>query len=201
MITEQFLEEKEIISPKCFYGEREKLLDVCIITFSYIIFSSAKDMEGSKVIATVPSAGGNYEIIKLDVKEKRVGIFLSPVGAPAAGGLMEDINALTGAENFILFGSCGSLDEKKTKGKYIVVEEAYRDEGLSYHYIPPSDYVSVPTWREIRDFFEKKEYSLCGWKDLDDRCHVQGDEKGNGEKKGRRLYCRGNGNSRMPGCS
>ena len=88
MITEQFLEEKEIISPKCFYGEREKLLDVCIITFSYIIFSSAKDMEGSKVIATVPSAGGNYEIIKLDVKEKRVGIFLSPVGAPAAGGLL-----------------------------------------------------------------------------------------------------------------
>ena len=156
MITEQFLEEKEIISPKCFYGEREKLLDVCIITFSYIIFSSAKDMEGSKVIASVPSAGGNYEIVKLDVKERRVGIFLSPVGAPAAGGLMEDINALTGAENFILFGSCGSLDEKKTKGKYIVVEEAYRDEGLSYHYIPPSDYVSVPTWREIRDFFEKR---------------------------------------------
>ena len=69
---------------------------------------------------------------------------------------MEDVNALTGAENFILFGSCGSLDEKKTKGKYIVVEEAYRDEGLSYHYIPPSDYVSVPTWREIRDFFEKR---------------------------------------------
>ena len=95
MITDQFLEEKEIISPKCFYGEREKLLDVCIITFSYIIFSSAKDMEGSKVIATVPSAGGNYEIIKLGVKERRVGIFLSPVGAPAAGGLMEDINALT----------------------------------------------------------------------------------------------------------
>ena len=83
-------------------------------------------MEGSKVIATVPSAGGNYEIIKLGVKEKRVGIFLSPVGVPAAGGLMEDINALTGAENFILFGSCGSLDEKRTKGKYIVVEEAYR---------------------------------------------------------------------------
>ena len=95
MIIEQFLEEKEIISPKCFYGKREKLIDVCIITFSYIIFSSAKDMEGSKVIASVPSAGGNYEIIKLGVKEKRVGIFLSPVGAPAAGGLMEDINALT----------------------------------------------------------------------------------------------------------
>ena len=68
---------------------------------------------------------------------------------------MEDVNAVTGVENYILFGSCGSLDSEKTKGKYIVVDEAYRDEGLSYHYIPPSDYISVPTWSVTRDFFEK----------------------------------------------
>ena len=157
MITEQYIYEEEIIKASDCYKKREKILDICIITFSYKIFSFAKEMEGSEVVGELFAASGVYEIVKLPVKEKRVGIFLSPCGAPAAGGFMEDVNAVTGAENFILFGSCGSLDEKKTTGRYIVVDAAYRDEGLSYHYIPPSDYVSVPTWSVIRYFFEKKQ--------------------------------------------
>ena len=155
MIIDQFIDEEEIIRPPGFYKRKEKILDVCLITFSHEIFSFAKNMEGSVVVGEMHAAGGVYEIIKLPVKEKRVGIFLSPCGSPAAGGFMEDVNAVTGVENYILFGSCGSLDSEKTKGKYIVVDEAYRDEGLSYHYIPPSDYISVPTWSVTRDFFEK----------------------------------------------
>ena len=155
MIIDQFIDEEEIIRPSSFYKRKEKILDVCLITFSHEIFSFAKNMEGSVVVGEMHAAGGVYEIIKLPVKEKRVGIFLSPCGAPAAGGFMEDVNAVTGVENYILFGSCGSLNSEKTKGKYIVVDEAYRDEGLSYHYIPPSDYISVPTWSVTRDFFEK----------------------------------------------
>ena len=155
MIIDQFIDEEEIIRPTSFYKQNEKILDVCLITFSHEIFLFAKNMEGSVVVGEMHAAGGVYEIIKLPVKEKRVGIFLSPCGSPAAGGFMEDVNAVTGVENYILFGSCGSLDSEKTKGKYIVVDEAYRDEGLSYHYIPPSDYISVPTWSVTRDFFEK----------------------------------------------
>ena len=155
MITDQFINEEEIICAEKIYGKREKILDVCLITFSHIIFSFAKNMKNSSVIAEMPAAGGVYEVIKLPVENKRVGIFLSPCGAPAAGGFMEDVNALTGVEDFILFGSCGSLDEEKTKGKFIVVEEAYRDEGLSYHYLPPSDYVSAPMWKNVKEIFEK----------------------------------------------
>ena len=96
MITEQYIYEEEIIKASDCYKKREKILDICIITFSYKIFSFAKEMEGSEVVGELFAASGVYEIVKLPVREKRVGIFLSPCGAPAAGGFMEDVNAVTG---------------------------------------------------------------------------------------------------------
>ena len=154
MITDSFRKEKPIIEPKMIY-ERKESLDVVLITFSWKILEKARKMEGSEVIASLSAAGGNYDVIKLPVTERRVGIFMSTVGAPACGGLMEDVNALTGAESFILFGSAGSLDRDITGKKYVVATSAYRDEGLSYHYLPPSDYVAIRDWEAIRDTFEE----------------------------------------------
>ena len=34
---------------------------------------------------------------------------MSPIGAPAAGAIMHEVKVLTGAEKFIVFGSCGVL--------------------------------------------------------------------------------------------
>ena len=39
MITEQYIYEEEIIKASDCYKKREKILDICIITFSYKIFS------------------------------------------------------------------------------------------------------------------------------------------------------------------
>ena len=45
MIIDQFIDEEEIIRPPGFYKRKEKILDVCLITFSHEIFSFAKNME------------------------------------------------------------------------------------------------------------------------------------------------------------
>lgn len=153
MITDSFNDEKAIIEAEMIYGKNEKTLDVCLMTFSHEVFKKALEMEGSVVIGQLSVAMGKFQVVKLPIKEKRVGIFLSPVGAPAAGGFMEDCSALFGVDTFILFGSCGSLDQEKTEGRYIVPVAAYRDEGMSYHYLPPSDYVEINTWKEVSDFF------------------------------------------------
>ena len=110
MITDSFSLEEPIIKPEMIYRRSEKLLDVCLITFSWKIFQEARNMEGSKVVGTLSAASGKYDIISLPIEGRRVGIFLSTVGAPACGGFMEDAYALTGAESFILFGSAGTLD-------------------------------------------------------------------------------------------
>lgn len=43
-----------------------------------------------------------------------------------------------GAEKFVLFGSCGVLNDDKVKDNIIIPVSAVRDEGTSYHYLPPS---------------------------------------------------------------
>lgn len=49
----------------------------------------------------------------------------------------EEIVAM-GAKKFVLFGSCGVLDDDNVKDKLIIAISAVRDEGTSYHYIAPS---------------------------------------------------------------
>ena len=70
---------------------------------------------------------------------KNVLIAISPLGAPAAASLMEEL-ALFGIKEFIAVGSAGCLNESY-KDKFILVDKAIRDEGLSYHYLKPSVFV------------------------------------------------------------
>ena len=59
--------------------------------------------------------------------------------------MMEEVIA-RGARRFILFGSCGSLTRDLPDGHLIVPTAARRDEGVSYHYLPPEgDYIPLDT--------------------------------------------------------
>jgi uridine phosphorylase len=59
------------------------------------------------------------------------------VGAPLAAGYMEEIIAC-GCNRIIACGGCGSLHPEITVGYPLVLTAAVRDEGTSYHYLPPS---------------------------------------------------------------
>ena len=50
---------------------------------------------------------------------------------------MDEVIAL-GARNFIACGGCGVLDKQIGVGQILLPEAALRDEGTSYHYLPPS---------------------------------------------------------------
>lgn len=48
-----------------------------------------------------------------------------------------------GAKKFVLFGSCGVLDDEKVKEHIVIPVSAIRDEGTSYHYIAPSEEIEM----------------------------------------------------------
>lgn len=73
---------------------------------------------------------------------RQVAVFRSGIGAPVAAAMVEELIA-RGVRNIIVFGSCGVLDEQLATGHYIVPTEAYRDEGTSYHYAAPADYIRI----------------------------------------------------------
>jgi len=48
-----------------------------------------------------------------------------------------------GAKRIILLGNCGVLDKRIEDCGIIIPDRAIRDEGTSYHYAPPADYINV----------------------------------------------------------
>lgn len=46
-------------------------------------------------------------------------------------------------DKYIVFGGAGCLNKEIAHGKVMVLTEAYRDEGISYHYVPASDYITI----------------------------------------------------------
>ncbi len=73
--------------------------------------------------------------------ESPTAFFRTGIGAPYAASMLEEIIA-RGGRKFIVFGSCGVLDDV-AEGHIIAPTESYRDEGTSYHYAAPADYITI----------------------------------------------------------
>ena len=78
----------------------------------------------------------------MNVENKRITVFHPGIGAPLCAGMMEEVIAL-GGEKFIACGGAGVLDKSIAVGHIVVPTSAVRDEGTSYHYLPPSREVQV----------------------------------------------------------
>ena len=111
--------------------------EICVSTFSQSIIETFSSLDGTEKIAELYTANGTVPVYKIRYKNTDIAFYLSRVGAPACVCGFEEVVAM-GAGKFVLFGSCGVLDDDKTKGKIIIPVSAVRDEGTSYHYIAPS---------------------------------------------------------------
>ncbi len=88
------------------------------------------------VIGRLVSEIGSNPILLLEGAEKPLAVVHPGVGAPLAAGFLEELIGL-GGRCFIMCGGCGVLDEQIAPGHPTVIQSAVRDEGTSYHYLPP----------------------------------------------------------------
>ena len=72
----------------------------------------------------------------------RFGIVGCAVGAPFAVLVAEQMFA-SGCKLLVSVTSSGQLVEKGATPYFVLIERAWRDEGTSYHYLPPSDFVDA----------------------------------------------------------
>jgi uridine phosphorylase len=79
---------------------------------------------------------GRHPLYVHKVQGQRVALFHPGVGAPLAAALLEEVIAL-GCRNFIACGGAGVLNRELAQGHLVVPTAAVRDEGTSYHYLPP----------------------------------------------------------------
>lgn len=97
------------------------------------IFAVQSEMGRHPIYAFTPKATP----AQADKPPSRVALFHPGVGAPLAAGILEEIIAL-GCSNFVACGGAGVLDWQLALGHLVVPTAAVRDEGTSYHYLPPS---------------------------------------------------------------
>lgn len=106
-----------------------------------------------KQIAEVGACNGTIPIWSFEYKEETIAFYLTPMGSALAAGTLAEVNHLTGASTFIMFGSCGSLNKDATDGKFIIPTQAYRGEGLSYYFAEPQDYIEIKNSDRLAEFF------------------------------------------------
>ena len=102
-------------------------------------------------------------IYKIKYEGKEYTTFLSPIGAPWATMVLEDLISI-GLKKIIYFGTCGILDNTN-EYEILIPTKSKREEGTSYHYIKGKKYINInPKYR--KDFIkllnkEELNYKLC----------------------------------------
>lgn len=92
---------------------------------------------GGRVIDHMVSEIGHNPIYELDLDGRRLALAHPGVGAPLAAGFLEELIA-RGCRTFVACGGAGVLVPDVALGHVIVPSAAIRDEGTSYHYLPPA---------------------------------------------------------------
>lgn len=142
-IFNRFYENKDAFLNPCDITEKVSgFPEVCITTFSENIIKDFVENNETKMIAKLYSANGTIPVYEIEYADKKMGLFLSRVGAPACVAGLEEIIAL-GAQKVVQFGCCGILNQSIADGKIIVPSSALRDEGTSYHYFPASEEIDA----------------------------------------------------------
>ena len=112
-----------------------------ICFFAEVIQKVVRDFD-SRVIFISRSEMGEHPVYEIKFQGCRLAFFHPGIGAPLAAGLMEEVIAL-GVKNFIACGGCGVLDRSISVGKLLLPTSAIRDEGTSYHYLPPAREITM----------------------------------------------------------
>jgi uridine phosphorylase len=108
----------------------------CVVCFFQEVVSTLKQDGALETIFEDRWEDSVHPFYELKVRGRRLALFHPGVGAPVAAGLLEAAIAL-GCKKFIACGGAGVLDRDIAVGHIIVPRSAVRDEGTSYHYLPP----------------------------------------------------------------
>lgn len=132
----KYIDEPGVISPRGV----DAGADVAITAFSNHIYDELLKRSGAKKTAVI-AGSVDIDLYTYERGGKRIAVYRSPIGAPAAVAALEEVLA-GGVKKVIAFGICGALTQVPVH-TFIVPDKAFRDEGTSYHYMLASDSIDI----------------------------------------------------------
>lgn len=153
MLLEEFdFDRSAVIEPWFVHQPVEDFPETVVSIFHHTLFHRIAQFLGGVKIAGTKDADGHWPVYEVQYKGHRFALYKARLGAPACVGSFEDLIPM-GAKRIILLGNCGVLDKSIEDCGIIIPTRAIRDEGTSYHYAPPADYIDVNK-KYIPEFIE-----------------------------------------------
>lgn len=135
-ILEHDAERETFIEPSRAIKSRD-VPEHCVITFFSDVIAKVVESHQAKMLVENRWEDGPHPLYEIEYKGKQLAFFHPGIGAPLSASLLEEAVAF-GCRKFIACGGCGVLEKDMAVGHLVVVSGAVRDEGTSYHYLPPS---------------------------------------------------------------
>jgi len=127
---EAFIEPSKVIKPRDFPKN-------CVVCFFQEVIDKVIEEHHAKVLVENRWEDGPHPVYEIEFKGERLAFYHPGIGSALAASILEEVIAF-GSRNFIACGGCGVLEKDIAVGNLIVISSAIRDEGVSYHYLPPS---------------------------------------------------------------
>jgi uridine phosphorylase len=108
----------------------------CVICFFKEVLDKVISEQKPHVLVENIWEDGPHQVYEIDYKGQRLAFFHPGVGAALSSNILEEVIAF-GCSKFIACGGCGVLLKDIPVGHLFVLSGAIRDEGVSYHYLPP----------------------------------------------------------------
>jgi len=125
-----------MIEPSRVHTPHGDMPEHCVICFFHNVIAHLLEEGKLTEIACMHSEMGRHPIYRIEGQEPTMALLHPGIGAPLAAGFLEEAIAM-GGRKFIACGGAGTLEAAHEVGKLIVPTAAIRDEGTSYHYLPP----------------------------------------------------------------
>jgi uridine phosphorylase len=116
---------------------RGKLPEKAVLCFFQDILQEQFTHESLSKVGNLRSEIGENPIYTASIAEHTITVLHPGVGAALAAAFLEELIA-AGVSKFVVCGGCGTLVNDLPAGHLLIPESAVRDEGTSYHYLPPS---------------------------------------------------------------
>ncbi len=114
----------------------------CVLCFFFDVLLELTERKVLSSIGCFRSEMGLYPVYSVKYHEQDIVVMNPGVGAPLAAGRLEEL-IIWGIDLVVACGGCGVLDKELTAGHLVIIDSAIRDEGTSYHYLPPGREVNA----------------------------------------------------------
>ncbi len=130
-----------MIEPSSHFGfgrdERPDMPPVGVACFFGDVVERLAIEQRARLVTRLTAEHGRHAVWEIEHEGERLAFFQPGLGAPLSAGFLEEVIDY-GCRTLIVCGGCGALDPDLALGQVVIVSEALRDEGTSFHYLPPS---------------------------------------------------------------